>query len=182
MTCIVGVATPEGVWIGGDSAASDYHTVSARNDAKVFENGPCVMGFTTSFRMGQLLRYALDVPPRDAADWDVDRWMSTQFVDAVRDCLKTGGWAQANNNEEKGGTFLVGYAGRLFVVYSDYQVAQQADGLAAIGSGGEVALGALHARRDLSPQDRIIRALEVAEHCTPFVRRPCQVVEQRLAI
>ena len=90
MTCIVGIVDAGRVLIAGDSAGSDGWHVDSRADSKVFTVGPYAMGFTTSFRMGQLLRYRLDVPGPDT--WDVDRYMATTFVDAVRDCLKAGGF------------------------------------------------------------------------------------------
>ena len=78
-----------------------------------------MFGFTTSFRMGQLIRYALEPPEPEG---ELDRFMSTAFVDAVRACLKDGGWARRDNEREEGGTFLVGVQGRLFAVHDDYQV------------------------------------------------------------
>jgi len=76
---------------------------------KVFANGSYVMGFTTSFRMGQLLRYAFTPPEPDTAD--LHRFMCTAFTDALRQCLKDGGWAQKDKEQEEGGTFLVGTTG-----------------------------------------------------------------------
>ena len=63
-----------------------------RADEKVFRNGDFLMGFTTSFRMGQLLRYKLN-PPRRHPDDRVAKYMVVDFIDAVRECLKAGGWA-----------------------------------------------------------------------------------------
>ncbi|XVV11230.1 hypothetical protein ACQP2X_41330 [Actinoplanes sp. CA-131856] len=59
MTCIVGITDGTTVTIGGDSAGSDGWHVAVRSDSKVFQVGPYLMGFTTSYRMGQLLRYSL---------------------------------------------------------------------------------------------------------------------------
>jgi hypothetical protein len=132
MTAIVGLVANGSVYIGGDSAGSNTWQMSIRSDAKVFRNGPYLMGFTTSFRMGQLIRYGLAAPKPEG---DLDQFMATSFIDAVRDCLKAGGWARKENDREEGGTFLVGVHGRLFTVHEDYQVAQTADGYAAVGSG-----------------------------------------------
>jgi len=95
------------------------------------------------------------------------------FVDAVRDCLKTGGYASKHAKEEAGGTLLVGVAGRLFKVDSDYQVGEPVDSYDACGCGTDVALGSQYATDFLPPKVRQGMALTTAEHhssgvCSPF--------------
>ena len=174
MTCIVGIVDAGRVLIAGDSAGSDGWHVDSRADSKVFTVGPYAMGFTTSFRMGQLLRYRLDVPGPDT--WDVDRYMATTFVDAVRDCLKAGGFATTKDGAEVGGMFLVGVAGRLYTIASDYQIGTSHAGFAAVGSGYLAALGALHATPDRTAEDRLRLALEAAADLTAAVRPPFTTV------
>ncbi len=171
MTAIVGLVHGSTVYIGGDSAGVSGFSLTVRADAKVFTLGPYVLGFTTSFRMGQLIRYSLNAP---APQGDLDRFMSTTFVDAVRDCLKAGGWARKEDEREEGGTFLVGVNGRLFLIDEDYQVGASADGYAAVGCGGEIALGALFATAEanMSPEHRIMLALQAAERFSAGVRGP----------
>jgi ATP-dependent protease HslVU (ClpYQ) peptidase subunit len=100
--------------------------------------------------------------------------MATRFIDALRECLKTGGWAAKANDREEGGTFLVGVHGRLFAVYDDYQVGKAADGFAAVGCGDQIALGALYATAGtgLSPRKRVKTALAAAERFSAGVRGP----------
>lgn len=140
MTAIVGLVHDGAVHIGGDSAGVGGWSLTVRADSKVFANGPYIMGFTSSFRMGQLLRYALTPP---APTVGLEKFMATTFIDTVRECLKAGGFATKESEREMGGTFLVGCRGRLFVVYDDYQVAEAADGYAAVGCGFDIALGDL---------------------------------------
>lgn len=172
MTVIVGVETRDGVVIGGDSAGVSGYLLTSRADPKVFINGPYLIGYTTSFRMGQLLHYA-DLPkPLDRSGEDLDRFIATEFVDSVRELLKTGGWAQKESDREAGGTFLVGVSGRLYRVDSDYQVGWSLDGYAACGCGEEIALGVLHALRRAKPGARVQRALEAAAHHSTGVAAP----------
>lgn len=173
MTCIAGIADGSNVWIGGDSAAVDGLNLWIRADSKVFKNGPFVMGFTTSFRMGQLLSQAFD-PPKRHADTDVYKFMVTDFVNAVRDCLKSGGYAETRDGAESGGTFLVGYEGRLFKIENDYQVGETTNGYDACGSGANVALGSLFST-DGKPTDRIIKALTAAAAFNAGVYAPFRV-------
>jgi 20S proteasome alpha/beta subunit len=177
MTCIVGITDGQTVTIGGDSAGSDGWHVAVRSDSKVFQVGPYLMGFTTSYRMGQLLRYSLTVGGPDS--WDVDRFMATTFIDAVRECLSRGGYAKTEDGQEQGGQFLVGIHGRLYVVGDDYQIGHTISGYAAVGSGYLVALGSLHstARSLTDSRHRAVLALEAAAELTEGVRAPFTVVQ-----
>lgn len=176
MTCIVGVEHNGRVYIGGDSAGVAGYSLAIRADEKVFTTGPFVIGFTTSFRMGQLLRYRLSVPEQASTEPDDYRFMCTTFIDAVRKCLKDGGWAEVVNGVERGGCFLVGYRGCLYVVGSDFQVGRAADGFDAVGCGDEIALGAFAACTLKDPERRIREALRWAEHFSAGVAGPFVVV------
>lgn len=178
MTVIVGLEHPGGVLIGGDSAGVAGYSLTVRADQKVWRAGEFVYGFTSSFRMGQLLRYNLSLPrtPGDSASQaDRDRWMTTEFIDAVRTTLKSGGYATIENGEESGGTFLVGWRGSVYVVGGDFQVGRTVRGEAAVGCGGDLALGALYAAAG-SPRSRVRRALEAADLHSAGVAAPFKIV------
>lgn len=174
MTCIVGLVHDGNVYIGGDSAGVAGYSLTVRADKKVFKNGDFVMGFTSSFRMGQLLAHAF-TPPKRHPDTDVYKFMVTSFVDAVRDCLKTGGYAEKHSDAERGGTFLVGYAGRLFKIESDYQVGEAIEPFDACGCGEDIALGALSVTANEKPKKRLLDALKSAENYSAGVRGPFHI-------
>ena len=174
MTCIVGFVEGNSVWMGGDSAGVGGLDLTVRADQKVFRNGAMLFGFTSSFRMGQLLRYAFTVPDHDPRV-DLDKYMATTFVDAVRECLKGRGWAETVNGQERGGCFLVGYKGHLFYIGSDYQVGKPLDGYDAVGCGDQVAKGALFATTSMVGKERAEIALKAAERCSAGVRGPFHI-------
>ncbi len=176
MTCVVGVIDAGRVYMGADSAGVAGDTMTIRADKKVFVNGPFIMGFTSSFRMGQLLRYAFTPPPHDPPDMDPYRYMVTTFVDAVRACFKAGGYVRRDHEQESGGNFLVGYRNRLFEINSDFQVGEAVDGYNAVGSGERAALGALFATQGQDPVRRVAIALRAAEHVSASVRGPFTIV------
>ncbi len=123
--------------------------------------------------MGQLLRYSLYVPkPKEGQD--AVEYMCTTFINSVRDCLRLGGYARRTNEEESGGTFLVGFRGRLFEVGADYQVGESSSGYAACGCGAPYVLGALFAMAgmQIDPHERIKIALAAAESHNGGVRAP----------
>ncbi len=174
MTCIVGVAHQGKVFIGGDSAGVGGYDVTMRADRKVFRNGDFLIGFTSSFRMGQLLQYAFVPPPRYPKK-DLMAYMVTDFAKSVRDCLKTGGFARKDAEAENGGIFLVGCEGRLFRVDCDYQVGESASGYDAVGCGENYAKGVLFFTKKLAPEERVLPALEAAAEHSAGVRGPFHI-------
>lgn len=170
MTCIVGLVHDGIVHMAADSAGVAGLSLTVRRDRKIFRTGEFVMGFTTSFRMGQILAYNLTPQqPRDPAD--LMRYMATDFIDSVRNCLKSGGYTTVSNNVETGGEFLVGYRGRLFHIDSDFQVGEAECLYDACGCGADIALGSL-ASTEGAPHDRIMRALGAAHTHSAGIRPP----------
>ena len=173
MTCIVGWTENGKVWIGGDSAGVGGLSIRTRADEKVFKNGDMLFGYTSSFRMGQLLRYSLVVPEQSKRKDDY-RYMCTDFIDAVINLFESKKFAKTNSGEISGGTFLVGYKGKLYEIENDFQVAVPSLNFEAVGCGVDIAIGALHALRNhkMKPRDRIIKALEAATEFSAGVRPP----------
>lgn len=186
MTCIVGVVGDNRrVLIGGDSAGIAGWSLTPRADEKVFRAGEFVFGFTDSFRMGQLLRYKLDLDTperREALDRhcdDLDRYMATSFVDAVRQCLEKGGYAEKDKGVEKGGVFLVGLRGRLYRVGSDFQVGRSRYPFEAVGCANAEARGALYAlypEPGPDPKGAVLGALTAAAALNGGAHPPFEVV------
>lgn len=174
MTCIIGIVDGGVVYIGGDSMASngsDRHATALR---KVFRVGEFLIGYTSSFRMGQILQYHLNVPHQQDGVSN-ERYMVVEFIEAVRTCLKEKGYSVISNNQELGGTFLVGYRGRLYEVNNDFQINHFINGMAACGAGEQYALGAMAVLPDLPPEARIRRALEAAANLSSYVCEPFYV-------
>jgi hypothetical protein len=190
MTCIAAIAQGGHVHMGGDTVGVDTgHGRTSRRDDKVFRLSvpgklgalPMVVGFTTSFRMGQLLRYRLQVPALPAGV-DVHRYLATDFVDAVRETFTRGGWrGEGEDKADQGGVFLVGVAGRLFEIEADYQVGEPVDGYAAIGCAQNIALGSLWMTRGTkhAPAMRLHWALSAAAHHSSGVAPPFTYVDTR---
>jgi hypothetical protein len=177
VTAVVGLVHNGTVHLGGDSAGVSGWDLTVRADPKVFTVGPFAIGFTTSFRMGQVLRWSFK-PPKPPAD-HLDRFIATTLVDAARDALKAAGFARKDHDQEEGGAWLVGVAGRLFHVQSDYNVAESADGYTAVGCGAQVAHGVLYATPTVPPRRRLQLALEAAQRHSAGVRGPFRYVKTR---
>jgi ATP-dependent protease HslVU (ClpYQ) peptidase subunit len=172
MTCIVGLVDKGDVYVGGDSAGVAGLSISIRADEKVFVNGPFIMGFTTSFRMGQLLRYKFN-PAVQTVNQNDMQYMVTTFIDTARKCFEDNGFG----DKSEGGTFLVGYHGQLYTINSDFQVGIPADRYDAVGSGSDLALGAMYATPKLTPIKRLTVALEAASAFNAGVAPPFRIIK-----
>ena len=169
MTCIVGLIDNGTVWMGGDSAVIRSRQLRRCVEPKVFRNGHFLFGFTTSFRMGQLLAHVFK-PPAPPSGGRLERFLASTFIDTVRDCLSKGGFAKKTDETESGGEFLLGIRSRLFCVYSDYTVSESPEEFNAIGCGAEFAMGSLFATAKMPARRRVFTALRAAEHlCTDVI-------------
>ena len=179
MTCIVGYVDRENskVYMGADSAAICDCSKTIRKDVKLFRNGDFIIGCTKSYRMIQLLQYSFKPPEIKK---EIHEYMCTDFVNAIRECFKDGGFMEKTQQDsESGGLFLVGYKDRLFKIEDDFQVGERVDRFDAIGSGGDFALGALYVLPNLkgrSIEENLITALEVAEYLSFGVESPFTIL------
>ena len=185
MTCIIGVERDGIACICGDSLALSGWTKTEDND-KVFNvdiNGVTIhIGFSTSFRMGQILQYHLPnclmllnkpVP--------TVKYMVSEFVPTVQELFKARGFGKRDGLEHEGGQFLVAIGGKLFSVESNYYVHVSPSGVYTLGSGREYAMGAVTALLDsgMKVEEAIVGAMAItAKHCAS-VSLPCKTVISR---
>lgn len=162
MTCIVGIEYDGKVYLGGDSAAVAGWDTQIQEAPKVFKLGDFVMGYTSSFRMGQLLQYDF-TPPQNECEDDMT-YMVKHFVPALRDLMKTGGFMTVKDNREEAGAFLVGYRGKLYSIQNDFSVMRYVDRFDgtdycynAVGVGAPYALAVMwrDIRRELADYGKL---------------------------
>lgn len=176
MTVIVGLVEHETVYIGADSLATTGCIEQEMTSPKVFrcEERACLIGYSGTVRMANLLQHKF-VPPEHPAEMTVECYLTTLFVDSLRATLKEAGTAAKTNEQEVStGSMLVGYRGGLYKIGYDYGLMAATAGFDAVGSGEEIALGAIHATMamKLQPLKRIRLALEAAADLCRGVRGP----------
>ena len=183
MTCIVGWIQDGDVYIGGDSACSsgyDIH-IHAEDDTKVFRNGEMIFGTSGSIRLRQILQYSL-VIPHHSVEKRTYQYLCTDFIDAIRQCLKDKGHTRIKDNEEsQSGIFLLGYRGCLYSIESDFQVSKWMWNYSATGCAEDYALGALYLLNkyslDKTPEEKLVEALEVASNFSAYVKPPFNIIK-----
>lgn len=181
MTCIVGLIENGVTYIGGDSLGSNGWTKVKRKDKKVFklkDTDNAIIGYTSSFRMGQLLMYATDlIDKRDEPNIDHE-YIVSKFIPNVIRLFENGGYSRNKNGEKEGGVFLLGYNDKLYMIDSDFQVVESFDNYLACGSGEDFALGSLMTTEGsgLTPEERIRKALQAASKFSVGVESPYYIV------
>jgi len=176
MTCIVGLEHNGKVYMGGDSAAADGWNIRLSTTPKVFRKQSLLIGYTWSFRMGQVIQYAHDLPEL-AEHPDNYTYLIESFIPFVRNAFRAAGFLKIENSQEEGGQFLVGIRGEIFTIHSNFAVLRAIDGFDSIGCGFAYALGAMrimkfNGKTDEDPQIAVGFALEAAAYFSNGVSGP----------
>ena len=117
MTCIVGIANNDNVYIGGERGASDDMSVVSLSRPKVSINNNWVFGYAGSLGVGQLMEI-IDMP--DAGE-DPYKTLRTEVVTHMRNAIELYG----NADPDCASDFLIGTQGRLFELNTtDWSVAE----------------------------------------------------------
>lgn len=182
MTCIVGyIDDDKNIYMGSDSASVVAYSfdMSIRKDEKIFIKNDIIFGFSGSFRLGQLLRYSLMIPEKYKNQEDLD-YVHDNLINSIRYTFKENGFTRISSNiEEIDGTFIFGYNGNLYTVYSDLQICRVFDNFASTGCGAGYALGNLYALKEsnLTPEQKIKKSLKCSYHFSAGVRPPFNILK-----
>lgn len=175
MTCIIGLEENGKAYLGADSAGTAGMQQWTSLVPKLFINGDFTIGYTSSYRMGQILQFANFPKPEDGVY--SEKYMVTQFVEFIRGEFKDKAYSIIKENQETGGFFIVGVSNRVFYIESDYQVQIHADGIYTTGCGEEFARGAMMALKELPPKERILKSLEISAEASAGVAPPFHFLE-----
>ena len=180
MTCIVAVEHDGKVWMGGDSAASRDNDVVCRTNEKVFVNGDFLIGYSGSFRVGQLLQYSFK-PQKPLHTQSTMEYLVNDFVDCLRNLLRDkGAMLKDEEGDAQDSEFLLGFRGKIYVIEPDFNIGKPTENYASCGTGASYAMGALYALSESSapPEDKIIKALSAASEYCNGVKPPFTILKK----
>lgn len=170
MTCIVGIATEDSVYIGGDRAASDEDSIYSLRTPKVFTNGSWIVGYCGTIGIAQLIEF---IEFEEEVD-DPYTYIRLTIVEQLKKAIES----FSNASAEHDTAWLIGYKNRLFELCdSDWGVMEFQE--VAIGSGGSFALGSLHTTSQFdvaTPYYRIECALNAAIALSPLCQGPIDIL------
>jgi len=179
MTCIVGYIDEKNrkMYMGGDSFGvdSEDHYRSFVSD-KVFVKENMLFGFTSSYRMGQLIQYKLVIPEqKEITD---SEYIATVFTDSVIKCFKDNKYLANKEGVITGGSFLIAYKGVLYALQDDFSMVIVKNGYGSVGCGRMVALGALEiaSKLDIPVEKKIKKAIKAVKKYDSLVGGPVKIV------
>ena len=173
MTVIIGLEHEGKVWMGGDSASTSGYHQRRLADPKIFVASDILFGGTGSSRISQIMQYHFSVREQLPSE-DDHAYLITLVVPEMRSVLLLHGAMGKDEGRDDGyNSFLMGYRGKLYSFFSDFQLNRYDDGFDAVGAGREYAVGAMGASAHLEPKKRIKQALEITALwnttvCSPF--------------
>jgi len=175
MTCIVAIKDENQIIMASDSGSIDTDSMFTlhRADRKmVIKDNRFLIGFAGSYRIGQIVISSF-MPARNDSD-DPSKYMRTDFINGMRESLSENG--AITNNSMDNTSFLIGYAGLLFWIQEDFQVAEVSYEYMAIGSGYEIALGSLFSTEGMKPEERLTIALRASMEFKAGIRAPFHAI------
>jgi ATP-dependent protease HslVU (ClpYQ) peptidase subunit len=155
MTTIAAVQGDGWAVVGSDSRITDEGRVYAmpKGSGKVVHNEDYMFGTAGDLRAVNIMEHAFTPP--DASGYsgkDLDAFITTRFIPALRKCFEEHGYS-ASPEEKDTKEAAIGHESQILAVVNgsiyelgeDYSWLKDASGLYAMGSGGDYAIGALHA-------------------------------------
>lgn len=152
MTTIVAVQGQSWAVVGFDSRVTEEGGRSytlGRGSAKVVKNGQYLLGAAGDVRAINILAYAFQPPKAlDLTGIRLDRFMTSKFVPALRECFEDHGYAAKESKEQAqhGSTVLAIVNGQIYEIDEDYAWVRDTTGIYSFGSGGDYAIGAMYAK------------------------------------
>lgn len=151
MTTIVAAQGDNWAVIGYDSLVSDESgrsSILGRGSSKIVKNGQYLLGAAGDARAINILAHVFSPPkPNDLVGVRLDKFITSKFVPALRACFEDQGYAPQQLREiaQHGSVVIAVVNGATYEIDEDYSWVRDSTGVYAAGTGGDFALGAMHA-------------------------------------
>ena len=174
MSLVIGIKDKDRIVLGADKQVStgDSKDHTSTKIWPVAELPGAIMGSVGSARASQIIQYS-NIIDKNLFDGEI----STDFVicslaPTIAEGLKHNG-INLDTKEEAvcemmPNSFIFAYKDRAWLIWNDLSVTEL-DSYLAIGSGSDVAKGALFATKNKNPFERIVTAIDAAAESTLFV-------------
>ena len=148
MTTVIGVEYANRCVVLGDSRiVGDSKIYSHPEMVKVVANGNYLVGVAGDVRALQVVLHTWKPPVLLVKEKnDLFKFMVNKVAPSLKQLLTDAGLLDSKSpDKEFEINIIVGLNGNLFEIDSDFAVSRNSDGYYAIGTGGDIALGALYA-------------------------------------
>ena len=193
MTTIAGVQGDGWAVVASDSkivSVDDAGTVFGTSllsdeNGKVAQNGRYLLGAAGDVRSINLIHHAFrpPVPDRLLEGAKLDQFITRRFIPSLRKLFDDHGYSsQANKKAEHDSTIIAVVNATIYVIENDYAWAPDNQGIYAIGSGAQYALGAIHAFsygktfKSVAEAERALsKSVEIAARFDPNTGSPVRI-------
>jgi ATP-dependent protease HslVU (ClpYQ) peptidase subunit len=186
MTTLVAIQGDGWSVMGCDSRLSDEHgRFQVAKTPKIVENNSILIGGCGSSRASNVLHYGY-VQPKPTLKEDLNVYMTQKFIPAMRRNFVDAGIDMKEDGDvaQIDGGFIISVKGQVFSVSDDYSWDTDIRNVYVMGSGGDVALGALAALgvekvKTIKEAERMIRkAISIAIQYDNMCSQPIHIFTQ----
>jgi ATP-dependent protease HslVU (ClpYQ) peptidase subunit len=155
------------------------------SSSKVATNGRYMLGAAGDLRAINILHHVFNPPvaPPNLKGKKLDQFITAKFIPALRECFDAQGYSTPQTEEsehlaEHGSSIMMSINGSIYIIDGDYSWISDANGVYAVGTGAQYALGALHClipktKLTMNAAKRIaLNALAVAAKYDPYTGAP----------
>jgi ATP-dependent protease HslVU (ClpYQ) peptidase subunit len=186
MTTIAAVQGDGWAVVGYDSRVSviepdgRIYTMS-KATGKLVKNGEYLIGTAGDLRILNLMSFVFKPPTVPRANTNLNKFMITTFVPALRTCLEEN---LVSKDGEHGSDLIVVVRGKIYEIGSQYEWCEDVKGIYSIGSGADYALGSLYSSlpKDFTLEDAkksVKLAIEIAAQLDTGTGLPITVTTQK---
>lgn len=178
MTTVIGIQLDNGCILVADSLVTDDsgRRYSHPEMKKLVERGKFIIGCSGDWTICNVIQHHWNPPEPTVKDRkDLYHFMVTKVVPSLRQCLTDSGYSFDEASGKKDGVgfhLLIAVNGTIFDIDQELSITLNSDGIYAVGSGGDFALGALYAGADAHI------AMEVASRLSTLTAGPFISKEQ----
>lgn len=147
MTTIVALQLDGACVFAADSQTTDGNNKSwMSKTGKIAQNGDCLIAGAGTVRGLNILAYEF-VPPKRRKNWDLDSFITRQFIPSMREQFKESGYDVKPDNDLASfdNVILVAIGGVIYSIDGAYGWERSDSKFYTYGSGGNIAKGALNA-------------------------------------
>ena len=186
MTTLVAIQGDGWSVLGCDSRISDEDgRFQISKDPKIVDNNGVLIASCGSSRTANILHYGY-VQPKPGPKENLNSFMSSKFIPAMRKNFVDAGIDMKEDGEvaENDGGILVSIKSEIYAIQNDYSWDTDIRNVYVMGSGGDIALGALAALgvsrvKTMQQAERMIRkAINIAIEYDMYCSKPIHIFTQ----
>lgn len=173
MTVIIGIQGPSWALLACDSRTSEEsgrHLITP--NPKIINNNGILIAGSGASRGSNILQFGY-VVPKPKPGQNLDHYISRVFIPRMHDEFKKAGYDMKEDGDvaSQDSAFFVAVRGVIYPIWQDYSWDTDESGVYYMGSGGDVALGALDALE--------IEKVKTAEEAEVIVQKAIAVAIKR---